>query len=125
MSFIFLISTGRVCYLLVDPVGPFADCHKEISYAEYYKKCIQDGCRCEGCLCNVIAGYAKACAAKDIDVNGWRNSVKPCAQGELNNDFAIISRYLPFFDFYFIANFRLLSFCHKSHNANGIRGAVI
>ena len=78
-------STGRVCYLLVDPVGPFADCHKEISYAEFYKKCIQDGCRCEGCLCNVIAGYAKACAAKDIDVNGWRNSVKPCSQGELNN----------------------------------------
>ena len=85
VSFILLISTGRVCYLLVDPVGPFADCHKELSYAEYYKKCIQDGCRCEGCLCNVIAGYAKACAAKDIDVNGWRNSVKPCAQGELNN----------------------------------------
>ena len=85
VSFILLISTGLVCYLLVDPVGPFADCHKELSYAEYYKKCIQDGCRCEGCLCNVIAGYAKACAAKDIDVNGWRNSVKPCAQGELNN----------------------------------------
>lgn len=71
--------TLEQCSVIKDPIGPFEDCHSEVSYKEYYDKCIQDGCRCEGCLCNVIAGYAKECAKKDINVNGWRNYVARCA----------------------------------------------
>ena len=34
------------------------------------------------CLCNVLAAYAKACADKNIDVNGWRN-ITDCARGNV------------------------------------------
>ena len=78
--------TLEQCSIIKDPVGPFQDCHSELSYREYYDKCIQDGCRCEGCLCNVIAGYAKECAKKDINVNGWRNYVARCADGKIREN---------------------------------------
>ena len=75
--------TQLQCSVLKDPAGPFADCHSEISYTKYYEKCLQDGCRCEGCLCNVISGYATACAEKDVDVNGWRNHVSRCEESKI------------------------------------------
>ena len=59
------------------------ECHEEISPKEYYSKCVQDGCRCEGCLCNVIAGYAKACADKGAHVNGWRDATLSCKKGKV------------------------------------------
>ena len=69
------------CFKLKNTSLPFAACHSEVSVLEYYEKCVQDGCRCKGCLCKVIAGYAKACADKGIDLNGWRNLVSSCAEG--------------------------------------------
>ena len=61
--------------------GTFAACHREISYDQYYKKCVMDACRCGNCLCNVVSGYAKACADKDVDVNGWRDMISGCKAG--------------------------------------------
>ena len=70
------------CKVIKQMDGPFADCHARIPYHDYYSKCQQDGCRCEECLCNVMAGYAKACADKGIDVDGWRSKVHVCSNGK-------------------------------------------
>lgn len=59
--------------------GPqFSACHGTISPEPYIADCVYDYCRCpsnerEMCYCDSLESYAKACAAKGIVLNKWRN----------------------------------------------------
>ncbi|XP_069079243.1 mucin-5AC-like [Pleurodeles waltl] len=69
------------CGLLTDPTGPFASCHAEVNPATYYKNCMFDTCNCEkseDCMCAALSSYFRACAAKGLQITGWRKNV--CAK---------------------------------------------
>ncbi|XP_072194929.1 mucin-5AC-like [Excalfactoria chinensis] len=66
------------CGLLTNSEGPFADCHYLLNPSPYYTNCMFDTCNCqnsEGCLCAALSSYVRACAARGIQINGWRTNV--------------------------------------------------
>ncbi|XP_006877059.1 PREDICTED: mucin-5AC [Chrysochloris asiatica] len=66
------------CSRLTDADGPFARCHAAVNPATYYSNCMFDTCNCEkseDCLCAALSAYVRACAAKGVLLNGWREGV--------------------------------------------------
>uniref|UniRef100_K7GA57 Mucin-5B-like n=1 Tax=Pelodiscus sinensis TaxID=13735 RepID=K7GA57_PELSI len=66
------------CGLLVDSSGPFAKCHSTVNPTVYHTNCLFDTCNCkksEDCMCAALSSYVRACAAKGIQLNGWRTDV--------------------------------------------------
>ncbi|XP_042740407.1 mucin-5AC-like [Lagopus leucura] len=66
------------CGLLTNREGPFAGCHYLLNPSTYYMNCMFDTCNCqnsEGCLCASLSSYVRACAARGIQINGWRTNV--------------------------------------------------
>ncbi|XP_005046886.1 PREDICTED: mucin-5B [Ficedula albicollis] len=66
------------CGLLTNSTGPFAACHYAINPAVYHTNCMFDTCNCENsedCLCAALSAYVRACAAKGIQLQGWRADV--------------------------------------------------
>ncbi|XP_037900754.1 hemocytin [Glossina fuscipes] len=62
------------CGILKSPM--FKDCHAEVPFERYLKRCIFDTCACDQggdceCLCTAIAAYAHACSQKGINIR-WR-----------------------------------------------------
>ncbi|XP_016099472.1 mucin-2-like [Sinocyclocheilus grahami] len=56
----------------------FTQCHASVNPDSYYKRCKYSSCTCEkseDCLCAVFSSYARACAAKGIILQGWREIV--------------------------------------------------
>ncbi|XP_025912778.1 mucin-5AC-like [Apteryx rowi] len=66
------------CGLLTNSKGPFADCHYAVNPSIYHTNCMFDTCNCEkseDCLCAALSSYVRACAAKGIQLSGWRTDV--------------------------------------------------
>ncbi|KAM5138196.1 LOW QUALITY PROTEIN: mucin-5AC-like [Mantella aurantiaca] len=66
------------CGLISDPNGPFAACHATVNPAVYKQNCMFDTCNCEKseeCMCASLSSYVHACAAKGIELTGWRENV--------------------------------------------------
>uniref|UniRef100_A0A8C9MLJ3 VWFD domain-containing protein n=1 Tax=Serinus canaria TaxID=9135 RepID=A0A8C9MLJ3_SERCA len=66
------------CGLLTNSTGPFADCHYAVNPTVYHTNCMFDTCNCENsedCLCAALSAYVRACAAKGIQLQGWRTDV--------------------------------------------------
>uniref|UniRef100_A0A8D2G410 Mucin 5AC, oligomeric mucus/gel-forming n=1 Tax=Theropithecus gelada TaxID=9565 RepID=A0A8D2G410_THEGE len=66
------------CSQLTDASGPFSRCHAAVKPDTYYSNCMFDTCNCErseDCLCAVLSSYVHACAAKGVQLSGWRNGV--------------------------------------------------
>ncbi|NXW25491.1 MUC5A protein, partial [Circaetus pectoralis] len=66
------------CGLLTDSKGPFADCHYAVNPSVYHMNCMFDTCNCENsedCLCAALSSYVRACAAKGLQLRGWRTDV--------------------------------------------------
>ncbi|XP_029578016.1 mucin-5AC [Salmo trutta] len=66
------------CSMLSDPKGVFSPCHSEIRPDTYKTNCMYDSCNCEkseDCMCAAVSSYVHACAAKGIQLNGWRDTI--------------------------------------------------
>ncbi|XP_074921937.1 mucin-2-like [Chelonoidis abingdonii] len=66
------------CGLLTDSTGPFANCHSTVKPAVYHTNCLFDTCNCaksEDCMCAALSSYVRACAAKGVQLEGWRTDV--------------------------------------------------
>ncbi|XP_067236751.1 uncharacterized protein [Chanodichthys erythropterus] len=66
------------CSMMKDKESLFAKCHTTVNPDSYYKRCKYSSCTCkrsEDCLCAVFSSYARACAAKGIFLQGWRDIV--------------------------------------------------
>ncbi|KAM9495184.1 mucin-2-like [Clarias gariepinus] len=66
------------CSNLKDKEGVFAKCHSAVNPEKYYKRCKYSSCTCEkseDCLCAVFSSYVRACAAKGVFLQGWRETV--------------------------------------------------
>ncbi|XP_054828890.1 mucin-5B-like isoform X1 [Eublepharis macularius] len=69
------------CGLLTDSEGPFGKCHSSLNPATYHENCMFDTCNCErseDCMCAALSAYVRACAAKGVELPGWRTNV--CAK---------------------------------------------
>eukprot|EP00795_Rhopilema_esculentum_P013727 gene13727-4647_t len=71
-------SAKTQCSVIKDTTGPFKLCHSVIPPESFYKMCLEDGCKCESCLCDVISSYAKMCMDKSISVGDWRPKTTTC-----------------------------------------------
>ncbi|KAF7245535.1 Mucin-5AC [Varanus komodoensis] len=66
------------CGLLIASEGPFAKCHPSVNPASYHKNCMFDTCNCErseDCMCAALSAYVRACAARGVELPGWRTNV--------------------------------------------------
>ncbi|XP_067396520.1 mucin-5AC-like [Emydura macquarii macquarii] len=66
------------CGLLTDSTGPFANCQSTVNPNVYHMNCLFDTCNCgksEDCMCAALSSYVRACAAKGIQLEGWRTDV--------------------------------------------------
>ncbi|XP_075697035.1 IgGFc-binding protein-like [Rhinoderma darwinii] len=64
------------CGVLLDPNGPFRNCHKVIDPEGSFKDCVFDGCfynERQDILCKVIASYAASCQEAGVEVYPWRS----------------------------------------------------
>ncbi|KAG8438101.1 hypothetical protein GDO86_008693 [Hymenochirus boettgeri] len=65
------------CSLLVNSGTPFAACHGFVNAEPYYKRCVYEACNYEktnNFICSTMGSYARACAAKGLVLNNWRDS---------------------------------------------------
>lgn len=64
------------CGVLLNELGPFAECASVVSPKPYFRSCVADACSYGGhhsALCNSIASYAAACQASRLPVRQWRS----------------------------------------------------
>lgn len=64
------------CGVLLNELGPFADCASVLSPKPYFHSCVADSCSYGGhysALCNSIASYAAACQAAELPIRHWRS----------------------------------------------------
>ncbi|XP_055987581.1 mucin-5B-like [Sorex fumeus] len=66
------------CSLLTHPASVFAACHGVINPTPFHSNCMFDTCNCEkseDCMCAALSSYVRACAAKGVLLDGWRDGV--------------------------------------------------
>ncbi|GAA6093702.1 mucin-2-like isoform X2 [Tachysurus ichikawai] len=66
------------CSKLKDKEDVFAKCHSTVNPESYYKRCKYSSCTCEkseDCLCAVFSSYVRACRAKGVFLQSWRDTV--------------------------------------------------
>lgn len=71
-----LFEGSDFCGVLLNELGPFADCASVLSPKLYFQSCVTDCCSYDGhysALCNSIASYAAACQAARLPVRQWRS----------------------------------------------------
>ncbi|XP_029360515.1 IgGFc-binding protein-like [Echeneis naucrates] len=64
------------CGVLLNELGPFADCASVLDPKPYFHICVADCCSFDGhysALCNSIASFAAACQAAQLPVRHWRS----------------------------------------------------
>ncbi|KAM8825944.1 IgGFc-binding protein [Synchiropus picturatus] len=64
------------CGILVNELGPFADCASVLDPDTYFHNCVVDACSHGGhytAVCNSIAAYAAACQSAHLPVRHWRS----------------------------------------------------
>lgn len=71
-----LFEGSDFCGVMVNELGPFADCASGLSPKHYFHSCVVDTCSYNGhysALCSSIASYAAACQAAQLPVRHWRS----------------------------------------------------
>ncbi|XP_054637554.1 IgGFc-binding protein isoform X2 [Dunckerocampus dactyliophorus] len=64
------------CGVLVNELGPFAECALVLNPKPYFLNCVEDACSYGGhnlALCSSITSYAAACQAAQLPVRQWRS----------------------------------------------------
>ncbi|KAM9852133.1 IgGFc-binding protein-like [Aulostomus maculatus] len=71
-----LFEGSDFCEVLLNELGPFADCASGLSPKQYFRSCVADTCFYGGhysALCSAITAYAAACQAAQLPVRRWRS----------------------------------------------------
>ncbi|KAJ4930907.1 hypothetical protein JOQ06_025210, partial [Pogonophryne albipinna] len=71
-----LFEGSDFCGMLLNELGPFADCALVLSPKLYFHNCVTDSCSFDGhylALCKSIASYAEACQVAQLPVRQWRS----------------------------------------------------
>eukprot|EP00079_Xenopus_tropicalis_P034884 XP_017948655.1 PREDICTED: mucin-6 [Xenopus tropicalis] len=65
------------CSALMNSNSPFAACSALVNLDQYYTKCVYEACNYQetnNFICSAMASYARACAAKGVILQNWRES---------------------------------------------------
>ncbi|XP_059194717.1 IgGFc-binding protein-like isoform X2 [Centropristis striata] len=71
-----LFAGSDFCGVLLNELGPFADCASVLSPKHYFHSCVADSCSSGGhysALCSSVASYAAACQAAQLPIRQWRS----------------------------------------------------
>uniref|UniRef100_A0A3Q3EKG2 VWFD domain-containing protein n=1 Tax=Labrus bergylta TaxID=56723 RepID=A0A3Q3EKG2_9LABR len=71
-----LFEGSDFCGVLLNELGPFADCSSVLNPKHYFHSCVVDVCSYSAhysALCSSIASYAAACQAARLPVRHWRS----------------------------------------------------
>ena len=71
-----LFEGSDFCGVLLNELGPFADCALVLSPKLYFHNCVTDSCSFDGhysALCKSVASYADACQVAQLPVRHWRS----------------------------------------------------
>ncbi|KAM3613584.1 uncharacterized protein V6R79_001825 [Siganus canaliculatus] len=71
-----LFEGSDFCGVLLNELGPFADCALVLNPKHYFHSCVADSCSYGGhysALCSSVASYAAACQAARLPVRHWRS----------------------------------------------------
>ncbi|PIK34070.1 putative IgGFc-binding protein [Apostichopus japonicus] len=70
-----------LCYILLDPLGPFSGCHNSADPGPFYTACIYDLCANlpdDSNLCNSLEEYASLCRSRGGEPDNWRDLTSQC-----------------------------------------------
>ncbi|CAJ1061665.1 LOW QUALITY PROTEIN: IgGFc-binding protein [Xyrichtys novacula] len=71
-----LLEGSDFCGVLLNELGPFAECASVLNPKHYFHSCVVDTCWYKGhysALCSSIASYTAACQAAQLPVRHWRS----------------------------------------------------
>uniref|UniRef100_A0A803KB07 Mucin 6, oligomeric mucus/gel-forming n=1 Tax=Xenopus tropicalis TaxID=8364 RepID=A0A803KB07_XENTR len=71
------------CSALMNSNSPFAACSALVNLDQYYTKCVYEACNYQetnNFICSAMASYARACAAKGVILQNWRESTNCTVQ---------------------------------------------
>ncbi|KAJ8378920.1 hypothetical protein AAFF_G00232850 [Aldrovandia affinis] len=88
----------KVCRLLEDPKGPFADCSKIMNPTLYVHACKADLCVQKGdhaVACRAIKAFADACQGSGIKISPWRKLANCSMVCPLNSHYEVCGSSCP------------------------------
>ncbi|XP_076833291.1 IgGFc-binding protein [Brachyhypopomus gauderio] len=69
--------SGEFCGVLVDPSGPFRECHAVLDPEGFFEGCVYDVCKYHGrrdVPCQAVGAYMSACQDLGVAVYSWRTA---------------------------------------------------
>ncbi|XP_073511751.1 IgGFc-binding protein-like [Phyllobates terribilis] len=70
----------KECGMVLDPKGPFRNCHSKIDPVSYFKDCVYDMCAYgerQDLICRLLTGYAASCQDVGAVIYEWRSDICP------------------------------------------------
>ncbi|XP_041649020.1 IgGFc-binding protein isoform X2 [Cheilinus undulatus] len=93
-----LFEGSDFCGVLLNELGPFAECASVLSPKHYFHNCVVDTCSYNGhftALCSSIASYAAACQAALLPVRHWRSDTFCGMSCPKNSHYELCGRRCP------------------------------
>ncbi|XP_023265555.1 IgGFc-binding protein-like [Seriola lalandi dorsalis] len=87
-----LYNTSSYCGLIIDPAGPFRDCHSKVDPAGFLADCLYDVCLYQGSRnmqCKALTAYTAACQLTGAKVYSWRSAQFCDAQCPSNSHYEL------------------------------------
>lgn len=66
------------CGIMLDPKGPFRDCHDKVDPNSYFEDCVYDLCaydQRQDAICRPLTGYTASCQDAGAVVYNWRSDL--------------------------------------------------
>ncbi|XP_059206328.1 IgGFc-binding protein-like [Centropristis striata] len=85
-------NTNSYCGLIIDPAGPFRDCHAKVDPRGFLNDCVYDVCLYQGrgdIQCKTLTAYTAACQLKGATLYPWRSTQLCDAQCPSNSHYEL------------------------------------
>ncbi|XP_054854871.1 IgGFc-binding protein-like [Eublepharis macularius] len=85
-----LIQLKSMCWIIQNPLGPFASCHSQVDPEDYLTDCVFDLYVSSGdtvVLCQSVQTYAAACQRANVTISPWRKDIFCNADCQANSHY--------------------------------------
>ncbi|KAM5132323.1 IgGFc-binding protein-like [Mantella aurantiaca] len=92
-------NSNTKCGMIVDPQGPFKECHQLVKPEKYHQSCMVDVCSSHEdhkALCASLQAYTAICQERRAKVGAWRNITNCPLQCPENSHFELCTRTCDF-----------------------------
>ncbi|KAL0962571.1 hypothetical protein UPYG_G00341890 [Umbra pygmaea] len=90
-----LYMTNDYCGLILDPTGPFRDCHSEVDPMGFFQDCLDDVCLYQGSSnmhCKTLTAYTDVCQKNGALVYSWRSDQFCDAKCPVNSHYSLCAQ---------------------------------